>query len=238
MISDLTIVIQGRCEDDKLQMWLSNYSDWNVIISTWYDYVIPFEVPLNWKVVKSNQNEIPDFVGKNGMQNLEYQIISSLAGLNLVKTKYSIKVRGDEYWSNLDKIKFDDTKLICGSMYFRPIDYTYPFHIGDHIIAGTTDNLKDMFNKTFSNLLNDVRPMNTPEVLLGWGYVQQKENISNAEMFSICDRMVSKPYLQKWFDIIDVNELSPFISSCKEAGTGDRKYIENYFDNCGCITKI
>jgi hypothetical protein len=118
MINDLTIIIQGRCEDEPLKMWFENYSNHKVIISTWNDYTIPFEIPSNWKVVKADGVDF-EFAGQGHMQNLEYQLVSTLNGLNLTETKYAIKVRGDEYWTDVDKMfnsLKSDEKLLCRSI--------------------------------------------------------------------------------------------------------------------------
>jgi hypothetical protein len=68
MIKDLTILIQGRCEEEQIQLWIDNYSDWNVIISTWLDNDLNLNFPNNWKIIKS---EYPNrFVD---MQNIDLQ---------------------------------------------------------------------------------------------------------------------------------------------------------------------
>ncbi len=105
---------------------------------------LEFEIPSNWKVVKADGVDF-EFAGQGHMQNLEYQLVSTLNGLNLTETKYAIKVRGDEYWTDIDKMFHSlksDEKLLCSSMFFRPLNCPYPFHIGDHIICGTVENMK------------------------------------------------------------------------------------------------
>ena len=96
MISDLTILIQGRCEAEQLQLWIDNYSDWNVIVSTWDDYNLNLNFPNNWNIIKS---EYP--IRFCDMQNIDLQLVSTLNGLKEVQTDYVIKVRGDEFFSNL-----------------------------------------------------------------------------------------------------------------------------------------
>lgn len=247
-MKDLTIIIQGRCEDEQLNLWFKNYSNYKVVISTWSDYVIPFEIPSNWKVIKVDGVDF-DFVAKGCMQNLEYQITSTLNGLSLVDTKYAIKVRGDEYISSIEKIyekiKLDEEKIVCSSIWFRAPSGPYPFHISDHIIAGTTDNLKLMFGGTKENLINDTRDNNTPESNLGMAYVQKKENYSIEDMFTICREINWTKYMKKWYDIIDVNELKPYILTYKAYPNdknpnivNGRFYYRDNFDNSGSITKF
>jgi hypothetical protein len=238
MIEDLTIIIQGRCEDEPLKMWFENYSNHKVIISTWDDYIIPFEIPSNWKVIKADEVDF-EFDGMGHMQNLEYQIVSTLNGLFLTETKYAIKVRGDEYWTGVDNIYHSlksDEKLLCGSMFFRPLDSPYPFHIGDHVICGTVENMKIMFNKTKENLISNFRNNNTPESNLGMAYIQEKENYSIEKMFDICNTISWESYMKKWFDIFDINQLKPYIATQKDRGI--RVHYRSNFTNTGCITKF
>ena len=234
MISDLTIILQGRSEIEPIKLWIENYSEWNVIISTWIDNDILFDTPSNWKIIKS---EYPERYAN--FQNVDYQITSTLNALNLVETKYVLKVRADEYWSNLYKI-YDglnsDEKILCGSMFFRPLDSPYPFHISDHILFGTNDNMKKMFNKAKENLILNLKDNNTPESILGMAYVQSKENYSIEDMFTICREINWIKYIKKWYDIIDVNELKPYIATQKTMY--GRIYFRSSYNNCGCITKL
>lgn len=247
-MNDLTIIIQGRCEDEQLNLWFENYSNYKVVISTWNDYVIPFEIPSNWKFVKADGVDF-DFAAKGCMQNLEYQITSTLNGLNITDTKYAIKVRGDEYVSSIEKIyekiKLNEEKIVCSSIWFRPLNSPYPFHISDHIIAGTTDNIKLMFEGVKRNLIDDARDNNTPESALGMAYVQQKENYDIETMFKICREINWVGYMKKWYDIIDVNELKPYILTYKAYPddkspniVNGRYYFRDDFNNAGSITKL
>jgi hypothetical protein len=233
MINDLTIILQGRCDVEPIKLWIENYSEWNVIISTWIDSDLPFEFPHNWKIIKS---EYPERYGN--FQNLDYQVTSTLNGLQEVKTKYVVKLRADEYWSNMEvvynRMKTDENKVLCGSMFFRPLGL-YAYHISDHIICGTTENLKVMFEGTYHILVENIRLNNCSESLLGCGFVFLKEKIDAlAEFYNL--HLYSDMYLKKWFHIIDVNELKPYIGT-QNSPVG-RLYFYSNYDNCGCITEI
>jgi hypothetical protein len=233
MIGDLTILLQGRYELETIKLWIENYSEWNVIISTWVDTNIPFNLPKNWKLIKS---EYPKRYGD--YQNVDYQITSTLNGLCEVKTKYVLKARLDEYWSSVgiiyNKMKTDENKVLCSSMFFRPLGL-YAYHISDHILCCTTNNLKIMFNGTYDLLIRDIRVTNSPESLLGGGFVFSKENIDALKEYHNL-HLYSDDYLKKWFHIIDVNELKPYIAT---QNTPDgRIYFYDNYDNSGSITKI
>jgi hypothetical protein len=233
MIKDLTIILQGRCEVEPIKLWIENYSDWNVIISTWIDSEVPFDFPHNWKIIKS---EYPERYGN--FQNLDYQITSTLNGLQEVKTKYVVKLRADEYWSNMElvynRMKTDETKILCGSMFFRKLGL-YPYHISDHIICGTTENIKIMFDSAYDNLIKGIRLNNCSETILGSGFVFAKENINVLKEYNTL-HLHSDMYLKKWFHIIDVNELKPYIAT--QLSATHRLYFYSNYDNCNCITEI
>jgi hypothetical protein len=224
MINDFTIVIQGRCELEQLQLWIDNYSDWNVVLSTWNDFDLNVKFPKNWKIVKS---EYPTFTFD--CQNLEKQVVSTLTGLKEVNTEYVIKVRGDEYFSKLDLVykimKQNLPKVLCSSVCFRPL-WLYPFHISDHFICSTTKNIKLMFEKCLEMLSNVNKFNNCPETHLGFSFIAGKENLNLFNLENYLDR--NEELMKKWYQIIDINELQPYIVT--ESNIDSRIY---YRDNYG-----
>lgn len=176
---DVTLLLQGVPNEECLNLWIENYSQWNVIISTWDNVdLTPYKIPKKWKVV---QSEVPIFRYYSHV-NLDYQLHTTIKGLELVKTDFVIKARLDEYWSNLHRFKSiilkNTEKIVCSSMYFRTKGFSdgkYKFHIGDKIIAGTIDNVRLMFESTLHNLQIHFWDNHNPEGQLGLGYVMGKE---------------------------------------------------------------
>lgn len=176
---ELTLVLQGIPHPQSVEGWIQNYSNYNVIISTWESVDLSsYRFPSHWKVI---QSKYPLYRFHSHL-NLDYQIETSLRGLYEVKTKYAIKARLDEYWSNLDivldKIKLNEEKIVSSSMYFRKKGYSndmYRFHIGDKFLGGTTENLILMFESTLQNLQEGFWKNNNPEGQLGLGYIMAKE---------------------------------------------------------------
>lgn len=311
MLDDLTLVLQGRLTEECFDLWLANYSEFNVVLSVWVDCVIDFnkiELPKKWRVVKTSYPYT-----RLTESNLDYQLITTLSGLSEVRTEWVIKARLDEYWSNLervyDKMKLNCEKIVCGSMFFRPLNYQYPWHISDKVIGGTAENMKLMFENTYHNIEIKLWEYPIPESQLGFGYVFSKEkelqmipNISKllkkvdqhrpddevrgmvakavdtvikdmtkimvdgfytdngTDWEGIADIMEHSkhilnnsvnyvetkfiqyidyiPYMAKWFDIIDVNELKPYIATQNFNVNGDagRIWYRDNFDNFQCIT--
>jgi hypothetical protein len=222
MIEDLTIVIQGRCEEEQMQLWIDNYSDWNVIVSTWIDYDLNLNFPNNWKIIKS---EYPKRFAD--MQNIDLQIVSTLNGLKEVKTDYVLKVRGDEFFSNLglvyNRMKEVHPKVLVSSIFFRPLGL-YLYHISDHFICSTTENIKLMFEKTYDLLTNHIKFNNCPESHFGFSFIAGKENWTLYNVDKYID--VNDDMIKKWYSIFDVNELKPYIIS-QSTETG-RTYYTDY----------
>ena len=186
-MKDVTLILQGKVEPEQMELWKKNYKDWNVIVSTWEDVDFNFRggffskwLPKKWKLVI---NKYP-LVRFRSTSNLDYQILTTLGGLEQVNTKWVIKARCDEYWSNLDKVvdkmKMYPNKIITSSMYFRKWGM-YKFHISDKIIAGTTDNLFLMFESTLHNIELNFYNSPIPESQLGLGFVVGKEKGLNLD---------------------------------------------------------
>jgi len=313
MLDDVTIILQGRIDEECFNLWLANYSEYNVVISTWTDCSIDFskiELPSHWKLVKTTY----PYTRLTTDSNLDYQVITTLSALYATNTKWVIKMRLDEYWSNMEvvyrKMILDEKKIVCGSMFFRPMINQYPWHISDHVMGGTVDNMKLMFEKTLHNLEIKLWDYPIPESHLGLAYVMAKEpdldslpNISyylkkvditksdseikttvNASVAMVVDTAIKlltdaimdgdipnwkemhrkllyskevlnesikcvetkfvdhidyAKYLPIWFDIVDVNQLKPYIATQSYDIWGDgpgRIWYRDNFDNKDCIT--
>lgn len=215
-MEDVTVIIQGRLLKESYDFIIRNYRDFPVIISTWIDNEITFKnLPQNFKVVLSQ------YPTDYGAQNFHLQIISTLSGLDMVKTKYVIKMRGDEIWSNPhrigDIIKSNSYKVWTSSVFFRAWQYA-EYHISDHIVAGTTENLITMFSeckKIFdSGDLNLSKwkidgkmhkwvVTHAPEERITKAYIRAK----SPDKFEKVDGRV---LMKEHFDIIDIQLLKPY----------------------------
>lgn len=300
---EYTILLQGVINPKTFNLWIKNYSDCKVVVSIWEDENLKdYDIPKKWKVVK-NKYPLMRFAKS---ANLDYQIITTLAGLNVVKDKWVIKMRTDEYYSNLDKVfkkmEANPEKIVSSSMFFREYGL-YKFHCSDKLLGGTTENLLGMFESTLHNLQMQLWDETIPESQLGLGYVMLKdsnidiEDVNNkraelgeqfveemgiktftnasktisTEMMNIvaneftknntdkidwelvtksvgrwntilgeCLSVVNKhkneylddrPYMKKWFDIIDINELKPYIATRNYGDHRGRVWYENDFNN-------
>ncbi len=310
--SDCTILIQGRINSECLNLWIENHKDTNVVLSIWEDEDLSqYKIPKKWKVI-INQYPLVRFRKE---ANLDYQIITTLKGLSNIRTYWVIKVRADEYWSNIDniygKMINNPNKIITGSMFFRKWGM-YKFHCSDKILGGTHENLYSMFESTLHNVEINLWGTTVPESQLGLGFVMAKENglevshnrlekklikekfipkvvakrismtiqylvntamdistndlriYSNSQPdwdsmnskfrklkimvddclteldFADIEPIDDKPYMQKWFEIIDINELKPYVATRNFGDYKGRIWYRDNFDHFeeDCLTDI
>jgi hypothetical protein len=158
---DVTLLLQGPIEKGKLNTYLvagmrnlKYYSQTaKTIISTWKGAEVKpsksFLTKHSVDIIESNEN-----LYKNMYRdaNMNFQVASTLNGLKKIKTKYTIKLRCDESFSDLSKfiqkIKDNPTKIVTTNVFFSKNSYD-PFHPSDHVIGGTTENMKSMFSYAF-----------------------------------------------------------------------------------------
>ena len=98
-MKDVTILIQGKISQETYNYYVETFPQFPIVISTWSDHTLDLSYfPHNVHFI---QAKLPK---ENGEQNMNYQFVSTINGLNNVSTKYVVKVRGDEYYSNIDFI--------------------------------------------------------------------------------------------------------------------------------------
>lgn len=209
-MKNVTILLQGKILQDSVDFLVKNYPHANVVISTWFGTDVDFSnLPETYNVVLT---KIPS---EGGHQNINYQVLSTLKGLQFIKTDYVIKLRGDEYYSNLDYVAYEvamnPNKIHCSPIFFRHWSFM-EYHISDHIIAGTIENLKLMFESTKFNLDNGlvyhIRDGQKfefwePEINLTRSYLMAKEP-KRWGIISSNDLMVNN------FEILDIQRLHPY----------------------------
>lgn len=303
-MNNCSIILQGKVDKECFELWIKNYSHYKIIVSVWEDENLSeYKIPENWMVV---YNKYP-LIRFRKIANLDYQIITTLSALEKVDTPLVIKMRCDEYWSNIEKIydkmlKFPE-KIISGSMFFRKWGM-FKFHPSDKIIGGTTENLILMFKSVLNNIESNLWQTPIPESQLGFAFVYAKEkeiqllnysidkieeiddDIIKKHLITGCDlikkemddivmseldsnnpnwktifsklyrfrnildecikegkhktltEIDDKPYMIKWFDIIDINELKPYIAT--KSGFKDRIWYRSNFNNeeNDCLTTL
>ena len=209
-MKNVTILLQGKILQETIDFYIENYPTANVVISTWIDSELNFSnLPETYNVILS---KLPK---EGGHQNINYQVKSTVNGLKFIETDYVIKVRGDEYYSNLDYVAYEvamnSFKIHCSPIFFRHWEFM-PYHFSDHIIGGTLKNLKLMFESTEYNLKHGLvynqRGQERfdfwePEINLTRSYLMAKE----PKKWGIVD---GRQLMVDNFEILDIKRLEPY----------------------------
>lgn len=80
-------------------------------------------------------------------QNRYYQFLSTHLGLTACKTQYAVKIRSDEFYSDMtpfieEMIEKND-KVVTTDIFFRKS--LIPYHPSDHLVGGETKELLEIF---------------------------------------------------------------------------------------------
>lgn len=213
-MEEVTLLIQGKITQETYNFFVEAYPQYKIVISTWSDHTLDLSYfPKNLTFITQR---LPDV---SGDQNMNYQFISTLNGLNHVSTPYVIKFRGDEYYSKvhniLNQIKTSPDKIWCSPIFFRHWSM-FKYHISDHIIAGKVENLKFMFsaakysfdNKLIFHVKDGVKhTFWEPEINLTKAYLMAKYPTNFFELDG-------KELMNIHFDILDLTQLTPYKVIC------------------------
>lgn len=148
LASKFTILIQGPLHPNSVIAIRAYAKKFPVILSTWSD-------------TDENESQISKMIGKNDHvtivsynldeeedfydeQSRYKQFLTTYRGLRLVETDYVIKLRSDEYYTDLtpliEKFLKNKEKLVTSSLFFRKISYYY-YHPSDHVYVAKTEKL-------------------------------------------------------------------------------------------------
>ena len=207
-LDGVTIVIQGRTDPECLKHYADRYGP-SCIVSTWRDS--PPD-PLGMKMVLSDKPIDP------GPQHSHFQLVSTLAGLHEANTPHIIKVRGDEYFSNLEYVAEEmkkTHKILSLPIFFRPHS-AWAFHPSDHMLAGSRDRLLTMYRAALKK-----------RVLKGWDYRLVPEQMLGAAYLEVVmnTRKIKKEHMLMHFDILDLEKVKDYRISWNGAG---RKFYNNF----------
>lgn len=142
--------------------------------------------------------------------NTYYQCLSTLKGIEAAKTKFCIKVRSDEAYTDMApiirKVVAAPAKMVTCNIFFRR-DREYKFHPSDHVVAGDTE----MLRRAFSLLKNNLEDKNTlpfdkvPEQRIFTCFLEA----NNVQV----EWSASKKIMAKWCDVVPIEKMGSFVWS-------------------------
>jgi hypothetical protein len=149
----LHIIVQGPLHPESCSN-LRAYTKWGkVYVSYWKEN---WSEPLQYPGVEFLANESPQMPGCN-ISNIKNQVFSTCGALDRIGWEgFIIKLRSDESYRDLSPLingmlRHPD-KLTTSNIFFQA---DKPYHFSDHVIAGTTRNVRKMLDITKGILYNN-----------------------------------------------------------------------------------
>lgn len=223
------LVICGPFNEMVLRMAESYQNIFNEIVISTYEndneLLQKLKTNNNVKVI---EYKTPSVENLHNSQNIYFQCFTTFNGMNCTKSEFAIKLRSDEFYSNLDKVllTLPKTKVTTSNIFVRDIHYKH-FHLSDHIIIGKTLLLKNAFfnlmeyiqESTLNSsdkltILNDRIPAEV-KITLFILFEFENNKIFN---WNTMKRKNVYELMYKNFHILDVDSLSPCIMNASAIG--------------------
>jgi len=252
----VTLIIQGPLSIYTTFMLYRYHRDYPIIV------VIPKTIPQKSELLlKEIQRMMGDTDFKVSLfmyddtcpdgvyneQNRYYQFLSTHLGLTACTTPYAIKIRSDEFYSDLtpfiEEVLEVNDKIVTNDVFFR--NATIPYHPSDHLVGGDTKEMTNAFKlaREFSENtdLRETNPLTkicratktpfgpnllTAEQQLGIACVTIQYSTAKLEKLSIVDAMKER------FRVVPTSTLGIFrIGFNSNNKDGPKEYVdESYFN--------
>ena len=219
----VSIIIQGPLNHRSIEIIPEYLKRGEVIVSCWDSDDISSldEYKDQIKIVVNKYSDVSHCYKTSGSQApWVYQHHTTLNGLLKAKNHFSIKVRSDESYPDLDPLinmlikqneerdpqtnEYED-RIITSNIYFRR-DGENKFHPSDHIVSGRTQRMIDAFKK--AKLLSSMGTANQrfPEQLLCKAIIESKF-LKGERSFDTMREGDSAEQMKQYFNIIRISEL-------------------------------
>jgi hypothetical protein len=143
---DLSIIMVGKLSKAALTQLAYYKSIASCVISCWDNDNLNLLNDYDLKdvqLVVNPSNAIPEHAGPG---TIYFQVTTAKAAMQLVKTKFTIKTRLDESFSNLDPLiklmEASPEKIVAGSVSFSKNGDAEPYHAGDHFYGSKSDTMQ------------------------------------------------------------------------------------------------
>jgi len=144
-MNEITTIIQGPANTISLEN-LDNYRKFGPVIISCYDNEENNQILKIYDLKKDTliKSINPYIKGCFNGGNSFLQTWTTLQGLQCTQTKYFVKVRSDEYWSDIEpvikKIEDNPDSWTSCNIFFK--GKPEPFHPSDHLFGGRVDYFK------------------------------------------------------------------------------------------------
>lgn len=177
----------------------------------------------------------------NNAQNRYYHFYSVYLGLQSCSTPYTIKLRSDEFYSNLEPItsavKEHKNKLVTTEVFFR--NCGMPYHPSDHIVAGATDVMLEVFQAA-KHWCEGINVEGTVPFKAYIANITNKPFVSAEQYLGVSAALTQIPgnklkepdctsIMKELFHIVKTDELGMFRVMFNSANPKPLEYIDNSF---------
>jgi hypothetical protein len=163
--SDILLVIQGKIQGECLRM-LDLYKDIfdiSIVTMKGNEYTNIIETDNKYNGIKMQIIKPIDKSMYYNRSNIFYQAITTYYASKDTLCKYIIKIRGDEYFSNLQLFiqLFNEhpDKILTSDIFFKKQSIV-SYHCSDHIIAGKREYIVNGFKLSLSACKNRLVKLN------------------------------------------------------------------------------
>jgi predicted O-methyltransferase YrrM len=228
--TDVTFVIQGPYSKIHLTMIDSLLQLGRIILSCYKSdmaKIDPHDLDKYDVIVFNELVEKPEDLGIYNHQNVYRQIYSTLGGLKHVETKFVVKLRCDNAYSNipyiLDVIRNNPEKYCTATFSADPYCM---FNFGDHIIAGSTENIRNTFETAY-NLVKTI-DFNNPDT---YTYDNMDVRSSGENLFTIANLKsknikLGDPIMTYWMESFKRPGLKSYVTIGENY---EQVLLDNYF---------
>jgi hypothetical protein len=158
---DFTLVIQGPLHAHSVKGILGNYATYtnHIVVSHWHtdDDSLRQQI-ADVPNIKIITNQFVPCTTEYNQQNVYYQVHTTLCGVVHAETPYTIKIRSDQWYGNLEPLfeaaRLHPTKYVCANLHFRP-DSVLKYHPSDKLIGMRTDAMYQTFEEAQYRLGSD-----------------------------------------------------------------------------------
>jgi hypothetical protein len=225
-MKDTTLLIQGPLKEDTYRFYCKFYATVPKVFSTWKEN----RLSNNWRLNSHLHSESDEFIESevpkktgHGSLRMHLESVLTLAGLDRVKTNYVLRLRGDEWYSNLwrvsDVVRHDKEGKIFMLPIFLKKWHVWPARMSDHMLAGLKQDIKLMYDSCligydWENVFGDCWPL-PYQGLLALGYLKKKTG---------CVSDPKNEFL-KMFELIGLDDLKYYKVS---SDSGNRCWYSNF----------
>ena len=225
---DITVLIQGPAYDPTFIERNYNYytgKGYKVHVHTWYDDKLKeLSVPYTYSNLEKHDENILMEHPTHGLKpsSLYYHIKNVTEGLENINSNYVIKIRTDEFFSDLtpliDELKTSPKRIVTANIFLRS-QKSHPFNISDHLIASEYTSMYHAFSMLlgffksylFLTQKNTLFDKISSDAMFGKYYTGAQILLTKAFLYSLGYTNIKIKDMYDNFTIIPVSTLGEYV---------------------------